>query len=117
MNQMKWFGRDPAVILSIVAAALGVLVAFGLGITDAVAVAIMAVLYAGSDFLTAVIVRSDRQLPAFIGLAEAGLALLLVFGIQFSAEQTSAIMALATLVTGMFVRTQVVAPTPSEVKQ
>lgn len=107
---MKWFGRDPAVILSVIAAFLSALVAFKLPITEAAVVAIMAVLYAGSDMLTAFMVRSDKQLPLVLGFAEAVIALSLVFGLEISVEQTSAIMGLVTVVVGMFVRTQVDAP-------
>lgn len=107
---MRWFGRDPAVILSIVAAVLSCAVAFKMPVTEAMSAGIMALLYAGSDFLAALVVKSDKQLPTLLAFAEAGLALLMVFGIHMSTEQTSAIMGLVTVAAGAFIRTQVDAP-------
>jgi hypothetical protein len=107
---MKWFGRDPAVVLSVIASALTALVAFNLPMTELAVTAVMAILYAGSDVITAFVVKSDKQLPVVIGFAEAILTGLLVFGYDISVEQVAAIMGLVTVAAGMFIRTQVDAP-------
>lgn len=107
---MKWFGRDPAIILSVIASALSALVAFKFPLTELAVAAIMAVLYAGSDMVTAFIIKSDKQLPLVIGFAEAVMTLLLVSGLNISVEQVAAIMSMVTVAAGAFIRTQVDAP-------
>lgn len=109
---MKWFGRDPAVILSVVASALSALVAFNFPLTELQTIAIMAVLYGASDVVTAFIVKSDKQLPLVIAFAETIMTLLLVFGLNISVEQVAAIMGMVTVAAGAFIRTQVEAPVP-----
>lgn len=107
---MKLFGRDPSVTWSVVAAALAALMAFHVPLTEVMIASIMAVLYAGSDMITAFVVKSDKQLPLVIGFAEAVMTLILVFGVEMSVGQVSAIMGLVTVVAGAFIRTQVDAP-------
>jgi hypothetical protein len=107
---MKWFGRDPAVILSIASAALSAVVAFQLGLSEVESIAIMAVLYAASDLITAFVIRSDKQLAAVVGLAEAIFTLLFFFGFEMSTEQIAALMGVITVTAGAFIRTQVEAP-------
>jgi len=119
---MKLFGRDPAITWSVVAAALAALAAFNFPLaafnfplTEVMIAGIMTVLYAGSDMITAFVVKSDKQLPLVIGFAEAVMTLILIFGMDVSVAQVSAIMGLVTVVAGAFIRTQVDAPTNKSV--
>lgn len=110
---MKIFGREPAMILGLVAAAIQLLSATILplsveqqGVLNAVAVAVM-------GLVTAVAVSSDKAAPAVLGLVQAVLACALAFGLVLSPETQGAIMAFTSAVVAMFVRTQVVAPVPA----
>lgn len=107
---MKLFGRDPSVTWSVIAAALAALAAFKFPLTEVMIAGIMTVLYAGSDMITAFVVKSDRQLPLVIGFAEATLTLILIFGMEMTLGQVASIMGLVTVVAGAFIRTQVDAP-------
>jgi hypothetical protein len=110
---MKLFGREPALLLGLVAAAIQLFSATVLnltveqqGVLNAVAVAIIGV-------VTAVAVRSDKAAPAVLGLVQAVLACALAFGLAIAPETQGAVMAFVTALVSAFVRTQVVAPVPA----
>jgi hypothetical protein len=112
-QNMRIFGREPSFFLAIIAAALQVAVTFGLPLSANQTTAINAVLLAVVGAVTAWMLRTDGQLAAMTGLAQAGLTLLLAFEVGFSVERTTAIMTFVTLAAGLFVRTQVTAPVPA----
>jgi hypothetical protein len=110
---VKIFGREPAMILGAIAAAIQLLSATLLplsveqqGVLNAVAVAVI-------GLVTAAAVSAEKAAPAVLGLVQAVLACALAFGLQMSPETQGAAMAFVTAMVSLFVRTQVVAPVPA----
>lgn len=108
----KIFGREPALVLALIAILVKTGAAFGLNVTtdqqaviNAAAAAIvgLAVAYMAHDGLSA----------AILGTAQAILALAVGFGLHWSADQQAVVMSLAAAIVAAFVRTQVTAPTPA----
>ena len=98
--ERKWFGRDPALWIQAVATVLAVLVGFKLpGLTDPMAAAIIALLYAVAGVYVAWTVRP--WVPGFFtGLITAAAVLLGEFGLHLTQEQVSLLAAaVATFVT------------------
>jgi hypothetical protein len=107
---MKIFGREPAVVLAIFSALLQALAAFGLNLSPELQGAATAVIAAVFGAWTAFSVAQDKVLPALLGLAQAGFALLLSLGLDVPTTTQVAVSTLVTAVVAAFVRTQVVAP-------
>lgn len=110
---MKIFGREPSLILGLIAAAIQLLSATLLplnveqqGVLNAVAVAVI-------GFATAAAVSAEKAAPAVLGVVQAVLACALAFGLAVPPETQGAVMAFVTALVSAFVRTQVVAPTPA----
>lgn len=110
---MKIFGREPSLILGLIAAAIQLLSAVALplsveqqGVLNAVAVAVI-------GLVTAAAVSAEKAAPAVVGLVQAVLACALAFGLALSPEVQGAVMAFVTAALSAFVRTQVVAPVPA----
>lgn len=107
---MKILGREPAVLLGVLSAALQMVVAFGLHLTNDQTAAINAAAAAVFGVLTAVMVARDQLYPAIMGLAQAALTLGLAFGYNMSADSTTAVMAfIAALLPAIAIRPQVTA--------
>jgi nicotinamide riboside transporter PnuC len=111
---MKIFGREPSMILGLVAAAIQLLSAALLplsveqqGVLNAVAVAVM-------GLVTAWAVSAEKAAPAVLGLVQAVLAAALAFGLVLSPDTQSAVMAFVTAAVSLFVRQQVTAPVPAD---
>lgn len=101
--------REPALILGLIAAVIQMVSAFALplsadqqGVLNAFAVAVIGV-------VTAVMVHSDHLAPAVLGVIQAALALGLAFGLHMTSANQAIIMAFASAVAAMFIRTQVTA--------
>jgi hypothetical protein len=104
-------GREPAMLAEVVASALVVAHLFLLpGLNEPVQAAINAFLLAAASVYTAVKVRSDALLPLLTGAFKAGVALLVTFGVPLDTPQQAALLTTLSLVTGLFVRSQVLAP-------
>lgn len=110
---MKIFGREPALVLGLIAAAVQLFSAVVLpltveqqGVLNAVAVAVI-------GFATAAAVSVEKAAPAVLGVVQAVLACALAFGLALAPETQGAIMAFVTALVSAFARTQVVAPTPA----
>jgi hypothetical protein len=107
---VKIFGREPALVISAIGAALMVLFAFhapfvNAGTSDAVVAVLTAVLVA---------VTTRPVAPAlFKGVLTAGVALLADYGLHFSDAQVGTLSAAVLAITALFVRSQVVPTTPS----
>lgn len=107
---MKIFGREPALVISAIGAALMVLFAFhaplvNAGTSDAVVALLSAILVA---------VTTRPVAPAlFKGILTAGVALLADYGLHFSDAQVGTLSAAVLAITALFVRSQVVPTTPS----
>ncbi|MFI7691805.1 hypothetical protein ACIBQ6_22240 [Nonomuraea sp. NPDC049655] len=105
---MKIFGREPAVILGFVSAALQLLTAFVLPLTSDQVGAINAIAAAAIGVWTAFVTRAadggSSLHSAVLGFSQAGITLALVFGLSLSGEQTAAIMAIVATGLSLFVR-------------
>lgn len=111
---VRLFGREPAVWLALAAAAVQLVSAFFLPLTDVQQGSLNAVAVAAVGFLTAWQVSKERALPAVLGVIQAALALGLSFGWHLSPERQAVIMSVAAAIVAMFVRTQVEAPVDRE---
>ncbi|MFJ3601940.1 hypothetical protein ACIPVA_03995 [Streptomyces anulatus] len=107
---MKLFGREPALIIATVSAALSLLVSFQFGLDAEQAAAIVAVISAVFAAATAVITRPIAP-SAFTGLVAAAVALLAAYGMNVSAETVGALNAAVLAILGLMTRGQVT-PTP-----
>ena len=110
MGPVRLFGREPAVILAFVAGMISLVSALVVPLSPLQQAALNGAAFAIAGLVTAWIVRSDRLLPAVVGLAEAGFAVALAFGVEVSAEVQSAVVGFVGVAFAMFVRTQVTAP-------
>lgn len=106
---MKFFGREPALWLGLVAALVYTFDAFVFDLTDGQAALINAGAAALVGVITALVTR-DGVSAAALGFIKAALSLALGFGLKLSPDQQVAIMTLATGAVAMFVRTQAHAP-------
>lgn len=106
--------RDPALLGAVVLAVIQVILtlvpvpAYQVSLVNAFAATAV-------GFVVAVVVRSDRWVPSLLGLIKAAGALVIGFGLDWSAQSQSAVMLLAAAVTAVITRTQVVAPIPLRV--
>lgn len=108
---MKIFGREPAVILAFIAAALKLAAAFGLKVSDDQQGVINTVLSCLVAVALVVVLHQGSLYAALVNLAQAGMALFLAFGLDLSGERQALIMAsLAALLAVFGVRPQVQAP-------
>src|SRR4051794_25711719 len=101
------FGREPAVWVGLIEATLTLVLAFfpGSGLSTQNIALIIAVVTAAAGVYTAWVTK-DTMLGVTIGLIKAALALAIGFGLNLGPEQGAAIIALATIVLGLFQRTQ-----------
>jgi Na+/H+ antiporter NhaC len=103
---MKIFGREPAVIVGTIEAALVLLLSFGLfDLTQDTIGLIMAVVTAAFGLYLAY-VTSETLLAGVLGLIKAVLALSAVYGFALSVEQTGALLAFVSVGFALFQRTQ-----------
>ncbi|WP_406145094.1 hypothetical protein [Streptomyces anulatus] len=103
---MKFFGREPALIIATVSAALSLLVSFQFGLDAEQAGALVAVISAVFAAATAAITRPVAP-SAFTGLVAAAVALLAAYGLSVSAETVGALNAVVLAVLGLMTRGQV----------
>jgi hypothetical protein len=108
---MKIFGREPAAWLALVAVAVKLLAAFGVGITADQQAVVNAVAAAAVGVVVAVMAHDALAAPIY-GLAQASLALAVGFGLHWSADQQAVVLSFVQVAVAMFVRTQVTAKTP-----
>lgn len=106
----KIFGREPAVLASLIEAGLALLVAFGvladLGIRGQQELAlVMAVVSSALGLYVAWVTRATL-LGVAVGFTKALIALAAVYGLTLTVEQTGALIAFLTLILGYFQRTQ-----------
>jgi hypothetical protein len=106
---VKIFGREPAVILALVSAAIQLLVTFGLPLSTDETASINAVAAAALGLLTAAFVARDQLVPAILGFTQAALTLGLAFGLHMSQANIGVIMAFSAAAVALFIRTQVTA--------
>ncbi|MPY47174.1 hypothetical protein [Streptomyces acidicola] len=109
---MKIFGREPALIISVISASLSLLVTFQFGLSAEQAGAIVAVTSAVFAAATATITRPIAP-SAFTGLVAAVVALLAAYGFNVTPETVGALNAVVLAVLGLLTRGQVSPTVPT----
>ncbi|MEE4541003.1 hypothetical protein V2S66_03345 [Streptomyces sp. V4-01] len=107
----KFFGREPAMWLALIAVAVKLSTAFGLDLTDKQQAVINAAAAALVGLLVAISVH-DGIGAGVLGLLQAGIALAIGFGLHWSPDQQSTVMSFAAALVAMWTRTQVIAKQP-----
>lgn len=108
------FGRDPAVILTLLGTGLQLIAAFFIDLTIGQQSAMNAIIAGAIGVFIAFNVR-DGQVAAILGFAQALIALALGFGLKIDGDNQAVIMSFVGTAAGMFIRTQVTAPVPPPV--
>ncbi len=110
----KLFGREQVAWLALVAAAVQVLLSFGLDVTATVQVWVTAAIV--FVFAVANAVRMHDGIVALVtGITVALFDLLAVFGLDWTADRQQALLAAITVIAGFFVRSKVTNPVPADV--
>lgn len=109
---MKIFGREPSLILGLIAVAVKLAAAFGLDVSADQQAWINAVAAAFLGLVLALMVH-DGVGAAVLGLAQAAMALAVGFGLDWSADRQAVVMSAVAAVVAMYDRTQVTAPVPA----
>lgn len=107
------FGREPAAWLALVAVAVKLAAAFGWDASTDVQAWVNGAAAAAMGLIIAIVAK-DGVGAAIIGFAQAGLALAVGLGLDWSAEKQAVVLAAATVIVGMWDRTQVTAPVPAK---
>ncbi|MFJ6579233.1 hypothetical protein ACIQMY_25140 [Streptomyces sp. NPDC091368] len=107
---MRIFGREPALVLGFLAAALKLFAAFGLDVSATQQTLINAVLAAVVGVWIAIVARDGALGAAIMQLAQTGMALFVGFGLDWSAEKQGMVMAAIAALLALWERTQVTAP-------
>lgn len=105
----KILGRDPALILAAVGVAVKLAVALGWNASVDVQTGVNAVAAGAVGLIVACMVR-DGQVPATLGLVQAGIALLLGLDFHLSGDLQAGIMSGVAIVLAIVTRTQVSVP-------
>jgi hypothetical protein len=108
---MKLFGREPALWAALIAAAIKLVAAFWIHLSTDQQSALNAIVAAALGLIVAFAVRDGIQ-AAVLGFAQAALALAIGFGLHVGADDQAVIMSFVAVAVGMFVRTQATAPVP-----
>lgn len=104
--------REPAVVwVGLVAPAVQLILSF-LGMGPELQTVLNALVVALCAVTTALLVKSDRLLPAILGLIQACIVVGLYFGAHISDTQQALIMTVVGGVVAAFLRTQLEAPVP-----
>ncbi|WP_228994310.1 hypothetical protein [Streptomyces sp. DH8] len=111
---MKILGREPAVLLGLVAVLVKLVAAFGVEVSGEQQAVINAVAAAAVG-VTLAVMASDGVGAALLGFVQAAIALAVGFGLDWSAEQQAVVLSVAAAVVAMWDRTQVTAPVPASV--
>jgi hypothetical protein len=108
---MRIFGREPALFIAIISAAVSLIVTFNVGLSSEQAGAIVAVISALSAAATAAVTRPIAP-AAFTGVVSAVAALLSAYGLHLSPGTIGAANGLVLAVLALLTRGQV-SPTKS----
>lgn len=107
---VKIFGREPALILGFIAAAVQSLTAFGISVSPGVQTAVNAIAAAVVAIVSAIVLKDGALGAALMQLATAVMALVVGLGLDWSTERQGWVMALVAAGIALFTRTQVTAP-------
>lgn len=106
----KIFGREPAVLASLVEALLVLLVSFHalvfIGIDSQGTVVVFMAVVNGGIGLYVAYVTHDTLLAAALALVKALIAFVALYGLTLSAEEAGSLIAFLTVAIGFFQRTQ-----------
>lgn len=101
------FGREPALWLGMIAAAIQLLSSLWLPLTTGQQGVLNALAVAVFGAIAAFAVSRDQGVPALLGVLKAVIAVGLAFGLHWSPELQGEVMAFATALSAMWTRTQV----------
>lgn len=110
---MKIFGREPALILGFIAAAVQSLTAFNVHVSPGVQTAVNAIAAAVVAIISAIVLKNGALGASLMQLAVAGMALVVGLGLDWSTERQGWVMALVAAGIALFTRTQVTPPVPT----
>lgn len=102
---MKIFGREPAIWVGLIEAALAFALALGLDWSNEQVALVMAVVVTVFGVITAYATK-DTMLGYVVGLTKAVIALFIGFGVDVSADLTASLIGVITVGIGFFQRTQ-----------
>lgn len=106
---MKWFGREPAVLITQVNAAI-VAVLLLSKLSEPVQAAIGGATTAIGGLIIAMVVKRERALPALVAVARTLVTLAVVLGVKWDPAYQIMLIAAFETVAGIFIRDRVVAP-------
>lgn len=107
------WGREPALWLGFIAAAVQSLTAFGISVSPGVQTAVNAIATAIVGIISAIVLKNGALGAALMQFATAGMALIVGLGLDWNTERQGWVMALVAAGIALFTRTQVTAPVPS----
>jgi hypothetical protein len=110
---MKILGREPVYILGFIAALLEALSAFGVDLSATTQTLINAVAAAAVGLITAIVLKSGALAAAIVQFAQAVMALAVGFGLDWSADDQSKVMAAIGALVTLWLREKVTAPVPA----
>lgn len=111
---MKWFGRDPAMLLGNINAAVLALIIVFLPNQNELGAALGMVSTAITALIVAFAVRRDGQLATIVGVGRALIALAVLLGVHWDPAYQIILLTALENVAGLFVRDRVEAPVTSE---
>lgn len=109
---MRIFGREPALILGVIAAAVS-LVGYQWDVSAGTQTGINTVAAAVVALVLAVMARNGAWAAAVLHLAQSGFALFAGLGLDWSADRQATWLALISAVLALYARTQITAPVAS----
>lgn len=109
---MKILGREPALLLGFIAAAVKML-GFLFNVSPGVQTAINAIAAGVVAAILAILLRSGALGAAIMQVASAVMALIVGLGLGWSADKQALVMAVVSAGLALFTRTQVTAPVPA----
>lgn len=108
--------REPATVyMGLLAPIVAVLAAFVFAANPDLQGAINAAAVAIAGAITAFLVTSDNLLPAITGAAQALIALVVAFGLDWSSTQQASLMVAVGVIASIIVRDRVTAPVAASV--
>jgi hypothetical protein len=110
---MRIFGREPVYWLGFVAAAVQFLTAFGLDVSPGVQTAINTVAACIVALIAAIVLKTGAVAAALLNLAQAGMALAIGLGLDWSADKQGKVMAAVAALLALWMREKVTAPVPN----
>lgn len=109
---MKIFGREPALILGFIAAAVS-LIGYQWNVSAGTQTAINVLAAAIVGLVLAIMAKAGAWAAALMQLAQAGMALFVGLGLDWDADKQALVMATLAAGLALYQRTQITAPVPS----